>query len=174
MTGAWNDHDFVYLLLAGCILTEAVPIDVKWKFDLTPVDFAASSIVYLCGLHPSKCLGQVMHVQSPHGHVSASEVFHWIEELGYSVEKIPYEKWKHNLTSQAMLEDDLHGVLHQLEVGLESFEAYLKHPPHFDSRNLHLALEGSEIECPKVNRRLIKTYLHRLCSVGLTKATSPV
>eukprot|EP01135_Chromosphaera_perkinsii_P002594 Nk52_evm110s224 gene=Nk52_evmTU110s224 len=167
VTGAWNDHDFVYLLIAGCVLMEAVPIDVTWKFDLTPVDFAARAIVYLCGLHPIKCLGQVMHVQNPASHVPAKDVFTWMDELGYRIEKISYDSWKGKLASEVSLEEDLNGILHQLEVGLESFEAYLKHPPHFDCANFKGALANADLECPKVNKRLIKTYLQRLCSSGL-------
>ena len=80
-TGIWNSSDFVYLLLKGSLHLNMFPIDVKWNFDFTPVNFAAKSIVYLSVLNPKSSLGQTLHVQNDQPMISSKELLKYMKEI---------------------------------------------------------------------------------------------
>ena len=50
-------------------------------------------------------------------------------------------------------------ALQELEAGFESFEVYFEAPYSFASNNLVRALDGSGVECPKVDRALLKKWI---------------
>jgi len=151
MTGraTWNPRDFYYLALKGCQKLHRVPAETNWRFDMTPVDFAAESIAHLCVKAPHRSLGQVFHLQSPYPPLEAAKMF------GASTWKPTEEsEWKKHLAED--------GTLETLNVALESFEPYFKTPATFDSTELIAALDGTDIKCPELDQHYISRLLDAL------------
>eukprot|EP00397_Hematodinium_sp_SG-2012_P001900 GEMP01001905.1.p1 GENE.GEMP01001905.1~~GEMP01001905.1.p1 ORF type:complete len:1374 (+),score=347.63 GEMP01001905.1:312-4433(+) len=147
-TATWNSQDFYYLALKGCEKLGSAP-QAGWRFDLTPVDFAAAALAHLCVKAPHRALGQIFHLQSPHAPLVDDKVF-----AASPWEIIEESKWKSILASDTDLT--------ALNVALEPFEQYLKSPANFQCEQLMRALEGSGIECHECDASYISRILQAL------------
>eukprot|EP00501_MAST-03F_sp_TOSAG23-6_P001987 GSMAST32.ASY1.ANO1.2072.1 assembled CDS len=164
-TGSWNETDFVYNLLCGCLLLGVVPSGnevKKWFFDLTPVNFAAASIISLIK-YPQNSLGRVFHIQSPHPHVAATKVFTCMtNSKATSMNEVSLDTFKTILQKSAMNEFEQVGesnVIQRLFAGFDSFIYYLKSPPILDSTQLHREVDGKISPCTKLDENLLKLYM---------------
>ncbi|TYZ61811.1 hypothetical protein PybrP1_002293 [[Pythium] brassicae (nom. inval.)] len=159
-TGAWNPRDFVYLLLRGCWALGALPPRADWRFDLTPVDFAARAIVHLAALHPVTALGQTLHIQNPARATPGDAFFALLEAAAAARGKqlaraASYDEWKQRLAAHV----DASEELQLLAAGLDAFDGYLTNPKAFDSARATELLRAAGITCPPVDAALVATYV---------------
>lgn len=182
-SGAWNPNDFVRTLLVGCrrlggdaggVVPSGGDIG-DWSIDLTPVDWAARAIVH-CVMHPATALGRVYHVQSPHTHVRATEVFAWLKELGS--QPVPVAQFQHMLEAAATAEADSavedkvspssvtdavavadRNILQRLFAAYDNFHYYFFKPPVLKSDQFLHALGPDFDPCPIFDAALLKKYL---------------
>lgn len=158
-TGIWNQDDFIYYLLKGCIFTKKTPSDTLWKFDMTPVNFAADSIAYFAAKNPQSSLGQILHVQNPNETISAADFFQQLSSLlPNALESISYESWKKHIERFAQDTPELQ----KLHAGIDNFSQYLSANVILDASISSNALSSSKISCPKVNSNLMQIYLSQL------------
>ncbi len=163
--GCSNEDDFVARILIGSIQTGYAP-DIHKAMDMTPVDYVARAIVYLSRQQES--LGKVFHLLNPEP-ITWSSIMDTIIELGYPLEKLPFDAWvdaieEHGDSACNPLRPLL-PFLH-LDVAARMFgvsdAAY-----HALGTTVTLrALEGSGIHCAPVNRALVQTYLQRFTDTG--------
>ncbi|OWZ05826.1 L-aminoadipate-semialdehyde dehydrogenase large subunit, partial [Phytophthora megakarya] len=159
LTGQWNSSDFIYLLLKGCASLGAVPARSDWFFDMTPVDYAARTIVHFAALRPAEALGQTLHIQNPSLPVKSDVFFPFF--TGAMTTKnlvaIEYADWKHKV-HEAAAKADATLELQRLAAGIDSFEVYFQSDKVFDSTLSTELLQAADISCPTVNQDLLVTY----------------
>ena len=156
-TGKWNESDFVFLLLAGCARLGCAPNDAPWRFDVTPVDFAARALVQLAVKTPVEGVGRVFHLQTPLPAVEAADMFRMMCECGIALEMVPLAQWKQRLVAAARDQaDDVR--LQRLAVGLEAFEEYYSLPSGlFACDNLVSSLERhGGAQCPAIDQEWVR------------------
>lgn len=158
--GAWNTSDFIYLLLKGCWEIGAVPSRPDWRFDMTPVDFAAQAIVHFAALHPVTSLGQTLHIQNAAVPVTGDVFFQLLTSAasakGKGLEVVSsYEDWKARLEAHKSASEDVE----RLVAGLEAFEVYFASDKVFDSARATQFLSAAKITCPAIDAALIATYV---------------
>lgn len=167
-SGEWNTSDFIYLLLKGCAELGAVPTREKddWRFDLTPVDFAAQAIVYLSALHPKESLGQTLHIQNsslPTNGENFLASFRAAVSAATGgkteLQQVNYEEWKSRLAAAVEGNTTASTELQKVAAGVGAFEVYLQSDKVFDAELATAVLSRSDISCPIVDASLLKTYV---------------
>ncbi|DAZ98711.1 TPA: hypothetical protein N0F65_006743 [Lagenidium giganteum] len=166
-TGKWNTDDFMYLLLKGCWEVGSVPDRADWFFDMTPVDFAAKTIVHFAALYPVHCLGQTLHIQNPSPPVPATRFFDvFVQAAAKACSKklqtIAFKEWQAQLSAGP--EHTKTTDLERLTAGMDAFDVYLKSRKVFDCAVARQLLEGTAISCPHVGSELMQTYLRTFSS----------
>ena len=89
-TGASNPRDLLVAVLSESLRLGAAPEVEGWRIDLTPVDFVAAAILGIAA-HPGAA-GGTYHLANP-GPVPAATVFDWLEDGGYTLERVTYAEW---------------------------------------------------------------------------------
>lgn len=176
-SGVWNQSDFVYLLINGCIELGMIPTDAGWSFDVTPVDFAAAALVELAINGPANVVGQTMHLQTRSKPLAASDVFSWVVEAaeaqGKTIRRVSLAEFRAGLASAADYSSPAGSsdAVTQLAAGLASFEPYLSAPPSFGSERLHAALDAhvtrtgcAELPPSTVSASAVKAAVNRMFS----------
>lgn len=92
-SGAFNENDFLYRLMAGYVQSGLAP-DGATMLDLLPVDFIARAVVGL-SLRP-EAAGETYHLLHPEP-VSSEVLFEVCREAGYAIERVPYDTWFRHL-----------------------------------------------------------------------------
>jgi thioester reductase-like protein len=159
-SGEWNTSDFIYLLLKGCWEIGAVPSRPDWRFDMTPVDFAARAIVHFAALHPVTSLGQTLHIQNAAPPVAGDVFFQLLTRAasakGKSIEVVAdYVAWKQRLEAYQSASRDVE----KLVAGLAAFESYFASDKVFDSARATELLSAADIACPAISAELLATYV---------------
>ncbi|MCG8312773.1 MAG: thioester reductase domain-containing protein [Pseudomonadales bacterium] len=95
--GAFNNNDFLYRLMQGYVYSGMAP-DGEMPLDILPVDYLAQAIIYLS--QQPKAKGGVYHLLHPDA-VSSNVLFDAINNAGYPVERVPYQRWFAELTQIA-------------------------------------------------------------------------
>jgi thioester reductase-like protein len=158
VTGASNPRDFLGALIAESLRIGAAPEVEGWRMEMTPVDFVAEAICHLAA--EPEAPGRVFHLANPDP-PPASEVFSWLEGLGYHLERLPYSEWLEAQREASRREADVvGGVLG----GATSEEHEIRDDNTYDDRNTRRALEGSGLERPPVDAALLGRYA--LCFAG--------
>ncbi len=159
-TGVWNTDDFLCRMIRGCIdLGEAPARQIN--FNIVPVDYASKAIVNLS--RKPHVIGKAFHVSNKRS-VSSANLVEWVNALGYSVQQQSYAKWREKVVIKAG--QSTHHPLYPL---LSTFPPdTMEEDFTFDAREQYSctkteqALIGSGIQCPSVDRALLKTYLSYL------------
>ncbi len=154
-TSKWsNKDDFMRLALLGCHKTGTLPIDAEWKFDMTPVDFAADSIAHIVAMCPNEAIGRVLHVTSPQEPLPISNLDMLKHEDGGGaailLTPVSHDEWKHAVLKLAKLgrDDDIT----KLAMSIDTISGFFSQSRRFDCTQLLAALNGCNIKCPKINR----------------------
>ncbi|HEX2183846.1 MAG TPA: amino acid adenylation domain-containing protein, partial [Rubrobacteraceae bacterium] len=152
VTGTSNPRDFLGALIAESLRIGAAPEIKGWRMEMTPVDFVAETICHLAGEPDAP--GRVFHLANPDP-PPASEVFSWLEDLGYRVEHLPYPEWLEAQREASQQDDDVVvGVLGGTSTGEQDvWDANV-----YDDRNTRRALEGSGLERPAIDGALLERY----------------
>lgn len=162
-TGVFNQNDFLYRLIIGCIKLEKVP-DGNMIEDMAPVDYVSKAVVHLS--RQEKSIGKAFHFVN-------SQPFHSIKlikllrSLGYPLQQISNDQWQADLINIAE-----HYPEHPLYplVPLLSEQNHNSAALKFDYQNTLDGLANTSIICPPIDDSLLNTYLSYLMQKGFLEA----
>jgi len=158
-TGASNPRDFLGALIAESLRIRCAPEIEGWRMEMTPVDFVAGAI---CGIADElDAPGRVFHLANPDP-PPASEVFAWLEDMGYEIERLPYPEWleARRETAPREADDVIGGILR----GATSEE--IRDDNTYDDRNTRRALERSGLRRPEIGPDLLGNYARYFAEQG--------
>lgn len=161
-TGVVNGQDLVWRLLRAGLPTGALPeLDVTETW--TPVDYVGRAIVRLSlALQAS---GTVYNL-APVPDVRLTEVFDWVRDYGYAVERCPVPAWRARLQGGADAADSATLAFFDLQSGAVAENQKLG-LGHVRCDNLTRGLAGSGVECPPIDRAIMSRYLDYCVETGL-------
>jgi thioester reductase-like protein len=172
-TGAAQTGDLLCRIIKGLIQMEVAPEMNAW-LNMIPVDYASRSIVHLS--KQMGTFGQCFHVVNPVA-VPWNYLLHEIRMAGYPLQSIAPEDWKSLLIDwpsnweNALL--PMRGLFVEItpESGMTYLDAFLLTANAFDCQRMLTALEGSGIDCPTVDARLMRTYFNAFQRSGFLPAS---
>lgn len=175
-TGAGNPRDLVWNMLKGCIQLGVAPRAIG-RADVAPADYVAAALVRATQQPASRA--KAFHYPNPRT-TPWDEIFEAADSAGYPLRLIPYPEWRQLL---------LDAVLEGRENALGAFVPLLPEPAGAppgpaaergtslqgrqgdDDTNTREAIAGTGIECPPLDRALLRTYLQAFVEMGfLAKA----
>jgi thioester reductase-like protein len=163
--GCSNEDDFVARILIGSIQAGYGP-DIRWRMDMTPVDYVARSIVYLSRQKESR--GRVFHLLNPRP-ITWGSIMDCAMESGYPMEKLPFDDWVSAIETYADSETNplspLLPFLH-LDFAARMFGVSEAAYRALGTEHTLQALCGSGITCAPVDSVLVGTYLRRFVEMG--------
>ncbi len=168
-TGHWQ-IDMVAAMLRGYITSRAAILPVAGgTLNAAPVDFVARAIAHIA--QQPRTLGQTFHLTNP-SPTPWSDVYTWMQRLGYPVEPIPYERWLEHLQQSTREGNDAaQPYLHYFKARPQAWQ--LRQPP-FDTTNTQHALQSSNITCPPLSPTLLQRYFEHFQHIGfLPQAHQP-
>ncbi|MBK8024653.1 MAG: thioester reductase domain-containing protein [Chloroflexi bacterium] len=172
--GRSNEDDFVARILIGCIQAGYGP-DIKNAMDMTPVDYAAKSIVYLSRRQES--LGQIFHILNPDP-ITWSNIMDTVIEAGYPVDKRPFNEWVDAIEEHEDPETNpLHPLLPFFHIQFAGRMLGVSETAYYalGTRLTQDALAGSGLRCATVDGALVRTFLAQYVETGrLHPATATV
>lgn len=166
-TGVWNKTDFICRMIKGYADVGSAPIE-QIDLNMAPVDYISKAIVYLSGRAESQ--GQTFHLNSARS-VSSQLLVDALRAEGFSLELVPMEKWldRLNRTVNGLPEHPLYLLASMLEQsGLGS--ADVNHAPCFNRKKTARALDGSGIECPDIDQKIVQRSIVYFINSGFIKA----
>jgi thioester reductase-like protein len=163
-TGVFNPHDFLYRLLIGCIELGAIP-QGDFLDSLMPVDYVSQAIISISLQQES--LGKAFHLVN-RDRLDFNILTNLIRAFGYELQELNQDRWQAKLTEIA--ENQPEHPLYPLIPLLSSAEDSGNTPPlQFDCQNTLQALAKTEISCPAMDEKLLRTYLSYLSKNGFLK-----
>jgi len=166
-TGVFNAHDHVSIMIKGCAQLGYIP-DRDMELQIAPIDYASRAIIYLSKQQAS--MGKTFHLVNPYP-IMWSQLFDWMNDFGYPLQQIPYDRWKAKLLDEVKTSSD--NALYSFSSFFsESFMESSK-LPHFDCQNTLDALDGTSISCPPIDAQLLKTYFAYFVKSGFLDAPQP-
>ena len=162
-TGASNPRDLLGAVLVESLRLGRAPEVEGWSLEMTPVDFVAGAIVRLAS--EPRMLGGTYHLANPDP-PPAREVFDRLEEIGYPLERVPYDEWLDAVNAVARGEDDPVGdVLRGAAPAAEE----LVDGNTYDDRNAGRDLRDGPRR-PAIDAELLETYARYFVERGLVEA----
>lgn len=165
-TGATNLQGFLSRSLVACIQLGTSPDLVNVKNQVVTVDYASRAILYLSP--QPDAIGGTFHITpwSPARDFAWNDLFAWVQDYGYSLQRLDYSTWKAKLSLQCR--HDPNNALYPLLPFLNEkiYAQTLTILEHYQNTAdlacsaAIAALQGSGIHCPVVNRQMIYTYLY--------------
>jgi amino acid adenylation domain-containing protein/thioester reductase-like protein len=170
-TGVFNQNDFLYRLIIGCIRLEKVP-DGNMIEDIAPVDYVSKAIVHLSKQEES--IGKAFHFVNPQPFHS-NRLIKLLCSLGYSLQKINSKQWQADLLKIA--EHNPEHPLYPLITLLLKKDSENNNNTatilKFDCKNTCNGLANTSIICPPINESLFNIYLKYLIQEGFLKSPIP-
>jgi len=152
-TGVWYTDDVICRMIKGCILMGSMT-DVTPNLDLSPVDYASKSIVYLS--RQKESLGQAFHLNNPQPG-SWSQMTDFIRNFGYPIEHLDYQDWQSQLRKKAGSKEN--PLYHLLPFFLQQLSEEQPRGPQIKCEATISALaDSSPLLCPPVDAELLNTY----------------
>ena len=161
-SGASNPRDLMGAVIASSLRTGRAPEAGGWWMEMTPVDFVAGAILRIAD-RPDEW-GRAFHLADP-APPQAEEVFSWLEDVDYELERTPYADWLEMASDveQSDAEDPIAGVLRG---AAPEAEEDLGDGNSYDDRNVRRVLEGAGLRRPEIDARLLETYASYFASQG--------
>jgi len=160
-TGIANLNDMLYRLIRGCIQTGLYP-DFPEKYWLpVPVDYVAAVIAHI-SLDVKHTGGNYNIVVPREQELSHVEIFEFINKLGYPLEKISPKNWLNTLSNMSPV-NPLHPLISFIQEKVYQNRSTILEVHHRTPickiDNTLRAIEGSGIQCPKIDKAQISQYL---------------
>ena len=175
-TGVTNTKDFWSRLIKGCLQMGYFPELADQRQEFLPVTYVSQAIVHL-SMQPNS-IGRVFHLTPPEHNSTTIELFELIRSNGYPLQPLPYPQWK-NILLQQTKQFPNHALLPLLPIltekvygGLTIMEIY-QNNPEYDCQNTLAGLEGTNIQCPIIDRKLMNTYLSYFIQSGFIEPLIP-
>ena len=159
-TGAYKTDDLVCRMIKGFIQLGSAP-DLELSLNLTPVDYVSSAIVHLSKQKES--LGKAFHLVNSYP-LYLSKLVSALQEIGYSINQITYEKWQAELLNINSLQENALSPLVSLftekisEKQLSYLETSSLTSQAFSCQNTTDGLVGTSICCPVIDTKLLGNY----------------
>ena len=156
-TGVSNAKDFFFALMKSWIQLGKVP-DRNEMITMTPADYVSRAVVYLS--RQKKNLGKTFHLFNPHP-IHLRCLTNWIQSFGYPLEQVPDDEWQTTLIH--FIKSSPNNALYPFlpiirKQSSDSSQVNYDKKPHFDCQNTLLGLHNTNISCPPVTEKLLKTY----------------
>ncbi|ALF54599.1 amino acid adenylation protein [Nostoc piscinale CENA21] len=156
-----NLNDMFYRFVSGCIQMGMYPDFPEKRWVPTPVDYVAEAIAHL-SLDTKYTGGQYNILVPQEKELSHLEIFEYIQELGYPLQKISPKNWL-NALSTLPTTNPLHPLISFFQEKVYQDRSTIlevhHRTPNFLTENVLQAIEGTNIECPTIDKNLIKQYL---------------
>lgn len=152
VTGLSNIDDLFSTLLISSLKAGIFP-DENVSEDMTPVDFAAKSII---GLSNNKDnFNKTFHLFNPEP-VEQDALAEWFNSSGYPVERKSSQDWRTGIIRYMEQNENNKNdtLLHFIKTA-----SYKTKNTKIDNRKTIKVLEGMGIRCPRITKTLIEKYL---------------
>ena len=158
-TGIWNTDDFTCRFIKGCIQMGSMP-NMNCAITIVPVDYVSRAIVCLSQQRVSQ--GLAFHLNNPN-FSTWEDIAKWLNNSGYQVRQIAYEKWEAKLIQTSSLQDNaLTGLLpfflRRWSQEQLTFAELGQRRVKLNCQNTVARLADSSIHCPPVDAKLLQTY----------------
>ena len=150
-TGIGNPFDFQGMVINGCRQIGCRPRIQGWQFEITPVDFAAGSLVALSGKPDTLASGSIFNcVQSEY--IDAERVFEFIADVdGAPIPPLSYGKWVDKVLEVSDDDTDL-APFKALVMGIPDGEEFFSKIAYLDCTRLDAAV--ADLGTPSLARLL--------------------
>lgn len=163
ISGISNPRDFLGAVIAESLRIGAVPNIEGWRVEMTPVDFVSGAICRLA--NEPDASGNTFHLAEPNP-VPAEEVFGWLGQMGYPLEKLSYPDWlearRDASGSGAGGSDVVGGVLD----GAAPDKHELWDGNVYDDSNTRQLLRRTGLRRPDINPDLLGNYARHFAEQG--------
>lgn len=164
-TGASNPRDLLGAVITASLRVGAAPEIQDWTLEMTPVDFVAAAIRHLAS--GPNATGGVYHLANPDP-VPATEFFDIIEELGYPLDRLPYEKWLEAVNAASRGDGD---PISDILNSAAPTEDDLWDSNTYDDRNTRRILRRDGPERPDFDGRLVEASVRYFVERGWAPAS---
>ena len=161
LLGHCQSDDFLWLIIKAAIHIKAAP-DLDLEINVTPVNFASAALVELSKL--KNPFGTAYNIVNPH-YTSWREVVTLLKDFGYDLTFISMNAWCQKITELSNISKNMEfkSLIPLLEETLDrSFTEELK----INNCNTQAGLVKSGIICPKLDVKLLKTYVNYFVNTG--------
>ncbi|XP_039290214.1 linear gramicidin synthase subunit D-like [Nilaparvata lugens] len=153
-----NPSDFTLYMIQGVIRTETVP-DIKWKIEMTPIDFVQEMFVELF-LDLNNSIGKIYHFVNE-DQLPCEELWKLMERRGYHLKSLPYNDWAKLVHAN----EDLKPLSHLLQ-SLVKNENYFTNLAVIRKETLNCSIEKRKVTYPVADAELYNKYLDHLLQLG--------
>ncbi|QKQ73115.1 amino acid adenylation domain-containing protein [Nostoc sp. TCL240-02] len=160
-TGVANLNDMFYRFVNGCIQMGIYPDFPEKRWTPVPVDYVAAVIAHL-SLDAKYTGGKYNLLVPPEQELSHLEIFEYIHELGYPLQKISPKNWLSALSTMSSANPLYPLISFFQEKVYQDRSTILEvhhRTPKFKTENVLQAIKGTDIECPTIDKDLIRQYL---------------
>jgi len=164
-TGKCSNHDYLMMFIRGLLEIASIP-KVNYDnltLDVTPVDYAAKTMVYLSLLPQSKCY----HIANDQG-FSLSMILDILAKKGYNIREISLNNWLKEVYNKGRENSSILNTYLALCRLIPEFQNFLRFRTMdlfqstnivFDQTNLKAGIKETKIICPCANQQLLEKYL---------------
>ncbi|MEA5517301.1 amino acid adenylation domain-containing protein [Nodularia sp. UHCC 0506] len=160
-TGIANLNDTFYRFIGGCIEMGMYP-DCPEKYWIpVPVDYVAAVIAHISS--DAKYIGGNYNIVVPREQeLSNVEIFEYLNELGYHLQKISLKNWL-NALSTLSTTNPLYPLISFFQEKVYQNRSTILEVHHRTAicqvNNTLNSIQSSGIFCPKIDKKLIRQYL---------------
>jgi thioester reductase-like protein/amino acid adenylation domain-containing protein len=158
-SGASNPRDLIGAVIVESTRLGYAPEIEGWRMEMTPVDFVAAAILHLASEKAAQ--GGTYHLANPDP-PTADEVFDWLEEQGYPMERLPYDEWLQRIDAAPPGEGSPGEVLQ----GASPSADELWEGNTYEDDNARRALGDSGPTRPAIDGDLMETYARYFARQG--------
>jgi thioester reductase-like protein len=171
-TGVFNENDFLYRLIQGCIQLGAVP-QGEMPLNLLPVDYVSRAIVAIS--RQSTALGKAFHLIHPQPG-SSDRLFDLLRSSGYPIQAVPYDQWRTYLLNIAQHSPDhpLYPIMPLFSTSHAQSQTDVLPILEFDTTHTTHHLQSYDIAYPPIDTALLKTYLSYLIHHQLIQSPAQI
>jgi amino acid adenylation domain-containing protein/thioester reductase-like protein len=159
-SGASNPRDLIGAVIVESTRLGCAPEVEGWHMEMTPVDFVVAAILHLASERAAQ--GDTYHLANPDP-PPADEVFDWLEEQGYPLERLPYDEWLQRIDAAPPEEGSPGEVLQGASPSAEE----LWEGNTYEDHNARRALSEGPTR-PAIDGALMETYARYFARQGWT------
>src|ERR671916_1050060 len=163
-TGASNPRDLLGGLIVESLRLGRAPEIEGWRMEMTPVDFVAAAILHIASDPAAQ--GGTYHLADPDP-PSAEEVYDLLEEVGYPLERLPYDEWLQKIDAAPPEE----GTPGEIVGGAASATDELREDNTYKDSNTRRILGDDGPTRPDIDVALMETYARYFAEQGWIEAS---
>ncbi|MEE4599124.1 thioester reductase domain-containing protein [Streptomyces sp. DSM 41524] len=157
VNGACQSRDFIWSSFKGILQAGYYPHSTG-RIPFLPVDYVSSVITALS--RQAEAGGQTFHIFN-HDSLSLTDCVEYFGRFGYDLAEMPRESWRELIQSDSR--NSMNPLLHAFEaLFLDTDSSYAP----IDTTSTRVSLAGHGIELPKLDERLMRTYVDFFVTTG--------